>query len=142
MCTLHVHAPHDTPPFTPNTLALSLPPQLQFHVSVLRTLHPLLIHSHIHQHFLVSPALCIHISVYILYILYTEDAAALAYSHVHSFVCNCHASLSLHISTLISYRHTAHSTAAHTPGRSLWEDSEDHRIHCHKVEDGRYPHGL
>ena len=34
----------------------SLPPQLQFHVSVLRALHPLLIHTH----FLVSPVLCTH----------------------------------------------------------------------------------
>ena len=44
----------------PPSLPSSLPPQLQFHVSVLRPLHPLLIHTHSHQHFLVSPVLCTH----------------------------------------------------------------------------------
>ena len=44
------------PPFHPPLLPPSLPPQLQFHVSVLRALHPLLIHSH----FLVSPVICTH----------------------------------------------------------------------------------
>ena len=33
-------------------------PQLQFHVSVLRALHPPLLHSYTHQHFLVSCVLC------------------------------------------------------------------------------------
>ena len=50
-------------PFHPPSLPLpppSLPPQLQFHVSVLRALHPLPIHTHTHQHFLVSPVLCTH----------------------------------------------------------------------------------
>ena len=29
-----------------------------------------------------------------------------------------------------------HSTAAHSPGHSLWKDNEDHQIHRHKVEGG------
>ena len=45
-------------------------------------------------------------------------------------------------STYIYYRHTAHSTAAHSPGHSLWEDNGDHQIHRCPVEDGREPHGL
>ena len=42
----------------------------------------------------------------------------------------------------IYYRHTAHSTAAHSPGHSLWEDNEDHQIHRRKVEGGRDSLGL
>ena len=42
-------------------LSLSSPsPRLQFHMSLLRALHPLLLHSHTHQHFLVSCVLCTH----------------------------------------------------------------------------------
>ena len=36
----------------------SLSPQLQFHVSILRAFHPLLLHSLTRQHFLVSCVLC------------------------------------------------------------------------------------
>ena len=46
--------------FLYSTHLCSLPPQLQFHVSVPRALRPLLILSHTHQHFLVSPVLLTH----------------------------------------------------------------------------------
>ena len=46
--------------FITSSVFSPLSPQLQFHVSVLRALHPPLLHSHTHQHFLVSCVLCIH----------------------------------------------------------------------------------
>ena len=59
------------------------------------------------------------------------------------FMYNLHTScISPHFLPYISYRHTAHSTAAHSPGHSLWEDNGDHQIHRCPVEDGWDPHGL
>ena len=124
--------------------ASSLPPQLQFHVSVLRALRPLLIHSHTHQHFLVSPVFCTHTynpsHCEKLYIHCAEDGYQPVHIAFSMFTLSCIFSTYMYI--YMYYRHTAHSTAAHSPGHSLWEDNEDHQIHRRKVEDSWDPHGL